>query len=353
MKYPVSIATVALACILAAIPFANVHAVYGLLPVASSSPAVFAYAHGVAQADGELFIGMADYSPNRFPANQIVIFPDPANLNIYRTVNMARPGGVETMTYDPLADKVYFELADNGRLELYSLDPRTYSVSTIISTSTIDAGRRPAIVTDGVYIYGITNTSPSVVFRVRLDDGSLAYSAGGHISNGHSASIGVYASSTELYFGGGMADTFEKVDASTLLPIQSIRIPRCSLSNDQAFLQRSPTDGYVYVGCEIRPYGYRIRTSNMNVRQIPLPGSSFGLFNFDGDIYNAGLDGTIDVLRGGSLTNRDRYVITNTAGIQNQPGQSLELNELFYASTTKSLYFTAWWGVPGLYEVKM
>jgi hypothetical protein len=328
-----------------AIPFA------GYFHVTASSSPIFAYAHGIAEADGQFFIGLSDVSGNSFPSNQILIFTHPDDLSRVIILHLPRAGGIETMTYDRIRDKVYFALSDNGGLELYSIDPHIYTVSTIISTTTIDTGRRPAIVSDGTYIYGITETDPSTVFKVRISDGALTASSRGHVSLGHSAAIAIYGSSTELYFGGSMSDRFEKVRASDLAVLSSIVVDPCLISNDMPYSNIDDQGGYVYLACEEAPYGIRVRTSDMSMDRFPLPGQSLGLFIWGSDLYNAAQDGAIDVFPGLDIKAIQRYGITNVQGSFNVLGQTVEPNELFLSGVTHNLYFTAWWGVNGLYRV--
>jgi hypothetical protein len=323
----------------------------GIAEVISSSPDVFAYAHGTIEADGRFFIGMTNKSGNRYPPNQLTVFADEAYLNRPSLLSLPDWGDIQTMVYDKHNDMVYFELSNNNALKLYSIDPHSYSISTILSTTTIDAGMKPAIATDGTYIYGITNTDPSTVFKVRISDGELTSSRIGHIPNGHSAAIGKRGDSVELYFGGGMTNGFEKVDAETLKSISSIRIDPCSMSDDTPFVDDGAYGGYVYIGCEIVPYGLRINTADMSVQRFSLPGASLGLFSFGRDIYNAAQDGYIDVFPGGDLGNLNRYRVVSEKSPIDTKGQDLEVNELLYSPVTRHMYFTAWYGVPGLYEV--
>ncbi len=168
----------------------------GTARIVARSPKVFAYPHGTAMADGKMFIGMANKAGNPFPTNEIVIF-DEADISNPTLVRVPAPGDIETMAYDPVNDKIYFPLSGNGSLVIYSLDPHTYDLSLIISTKSLDIGAKPAIVTDGAYIYGITNTNPSSVFKIAVDGTSgLLVNSIGHVPNGHSATIGVFASST-------------------------------------------------------------------------------------------------------------------------------------------------------------
>jgi hypothetical protein len=317
--------------------------------VASSSP-VFAYAHGTVIADGHLFVGMANRAGNLFSSRRLVVFPDPNDLNHYNLLTMPEAGEIDTMVYDQPNDVIYFALSGNGHMALYRLDPHSFGLSVVMSTSTVDLGRKPAIVTDGEYIYGITETDPSVVFKVRITDGTLTTSSG-HIKNGHSAAIGIFGSTTELYFGGGMADGFEKVDAQSLRSLGTLNFSPCLISDDMPLVPAGQSYGYVFIGCESIPAGYRVRTDDLSVMQFPLPGQSLGMFSFNSRLYNAAQDGHLDVFGSDSLASLTRYFVNSDIPTESTSGQSLQLNELFYATTTDSVYFTAWWGVPGVYQL--
>lgn len=322
----------------------------GTATVTNASPAAFAYAHGTVQAGDRFIIGTADRAGNAFASNKVFVFANPRFINQAATVLLPHRGDIETMTYDQAANKVYFLLTDAGNFELYSLDVSTLYLYEVASSTTLDPGQKPAIVTDGTYVYGITNTSPSSVFKVKISDGTITVNSKGHISGGHSAAIGIYPNKTELYFGGGMSDQLEKDDAATLEPENQIDLSSCSLTDDMPFQKIDDQSGYVYVGCEIEPYGYRVRTSDLSADRFLLPGSSFGLFVFGDDLYNAAQDGNIDVFPHQNLGILERFHIASSSLIDNH-NQEVEPNELFWSNGTERLYFTAWWGIPGLFAI--
>ena len=323
----------------------------GTARVTSQSPAVFAYAHGTAAADGKIFIGMANAAGNRYAGSELVIFGDDGDISRPAFVTVPLPGEVDTMAYDRLHDKIYFELSNAPGLALFSLDPHTYAVSTLAASSTIDAGRRPAIVTDGTYVYGITNTDPSLVFRAKIDGGDLTVSRTGHIANGHSAAIGIFASSTELYFGGDMSNGFEKDDAGTLAAVATTTISPCGMSDDMPYVPAGARAGYVYTGCESVPYGIRVRTDDLSYERFQLPGASLGMYAYGDYLYNAAQDGYIDVFPGSDLADLRRYRVTDEAAPFDAKGQDIELNEILLSPRTGKLFFTAWYGIEGLYQV--
>ena len=89
-----------------------------------------------------------------------------------RPSSLPANGSLESAVYDARNDEVYFELADNRALDIYAIDPHSYAVSTVIATTSVDSGPKPAIVTDGTYVYGITNTDP--VDRLQGQDHATA-----------------------------------------------------------------------------------------------------------------------------------------------------------------------------------
>ena len=323
----------------------------GKLEVSASSAPIFSYAHAVVEADGRFFIGMADYANNTFSPNEIVIMSDPSDLSKYSLVSLPKKGEIDTIVYDENNDKVYLELSGNGSLDLYAIDPHTYRVTTIISTTTIDAGRRPAIVTDGSYIYGITETNPSTVFKVGIKDGSLVTSSVGHVAFGHSAAITVNGSSTEIYFGGGRSNGFEKMRASDLVVLGKVDVSPCFISDDMPLRDIGGSDSYVYLGCELSPYGKAVRTSDMSVKSFPLPGYSYGLFIHGDKLWNVAEDAAIDVFSGFDLSAGKRLAIMEEGERMKLSGQNIAVNELLFSTTTDSLYFTGWWDLRGLFKV--
>jgi len=322
----------------------------GAATVTNASPSVFAYAHGTVQAGEKFIVGTANRVGNPYASNTVLMFTDPRFIDRYVTILLPHNGDVETMAYDQAANKAYFLLTGGHAFELFRFDISTLYLYEVASSTTLDPGQKPAIVTDGVYVYGITNTSPATVFKVKIADGTIATDSKGHISQGHSAAIGVYPGRTELYFGGGMSDWFEKVDAATLSSLAKINLSPCAETDDLPYEKLDDQSGYVYVGCEIQPYGYRIQTSDMKTDRFLLPGSSLGLFIFGGDLYNGAQDGTIDVFPNRNLGLLQRFHIASSSLIDNHH-QDIEPNELFYSASTGHLYFTAWWGIPGLFAV--
>ncbi len=322
----------------------------GFATVVAESQKTFAYVHGTAVVDGMLFIGMADIAGNSFSSNILTIL-DSANITKQATVIFSKKGDIQTMVYDSLNDKIYFLLSSNSSLSLFALDPHTNNVSTIISTTSIDVGRKPAIVTDGVYVYGITNTDPSKVFSVEIKTGKLNVSSIGHVANGHSAAIGTFGSTTELYFGGGMNNVFEKVDAVTLNSMGTVRIAPCDMTDDMPFQKVNENFGYVYIGCEVVPYGVRVKTSDLSYERFSLPGASLGMFIFGHDLYNAGRDGTINVFPRSDLVDLQIYTVNDGFAPLYSKGMGLEVNEILYSPERNKLFITGWWGVRGLFEV--
>jgi hypothetical protein len=323
----------------------------GTANVIFRSPKVFAYAHGTVQADGRIFIGMAHAGTNPFATNQVVMFGDQdiAHAN-FSTLPFT--GDIETMVYDDKNDRIYFLLSGGaGGLHLYGLNPHTYDISTLASSTLVDVGRRPAIVTDGKYVYGITDTNPSAVFKVGVNGGELIVDQNGHIPRGHSAAIGIYATSTELYFGGGMSNGFEKTDAATLQAVAATKIEPCAMSDDVAFVKTSDTSGQLFLGCEVVPYGVKVDTADLSFERFSLPGAARGVFSYGSDLYNASQDGYIDVFPNGNLKDLRRYKVRDDFAPLETNGQDLQPNEIFYSPITNKLYLTAWLGVKGLYQV--
>ncbi|MDE2040784.1 MAG: hypothetical protein KGI59_00125 [Patescibacteria group bacterium] len=316
---------------------------YGLAPVVASSSAVFNYAHGTLVADERLFIGSED---SQTADGHLAVFYDPAHLGAYSLISVPRRGSIETMAYDDTRRTVDFLISESHGLHIYSIDPYTLIERSIASTSAIDAGDKPAIVTDGAYVYGITNTTPAEVFKVSLRDGRLSYNANGHIPHGHSAALMTEGSSTFLYFGSNTSDVIEKVDAATLSVSAAVDLGTCHPSDDMPAF-----GGYVYVGCEGAPYGFRINGVDMSVTRFTLPGDSLGLFVYGSDLYNCGMDGYLDVFPGMNLGSLRRYKVTGIRESSTTSALPPELNEILYEPVSHKLFLTIWWGVPGLYEV--
>jgi hypothetical protein len=89
----------------------------------------------------------------------------------------------------------------------------------------------------------------------------------------------------------------------------------------------------------------------MSFERFSLPGASLGLFVYGADLYNAAEDGTIDVFPGQDLRDLRRYQLLDNAALLDIKNQTPELNEILYSPEADKLYFTAWWGVRGLYQV--
>ncbi len=322
----------------------------GVARVSAQSAKIFAYAHGTAVAKGKIFIGMADVAGNTFDSNQLIVFDNAADISRNSLVHLPLEGDLQDLIYDDVNDRIYLLLSSSSALNIFSLNPYNKALSVIISTTSVNVGRKPAMVTDGAYIYGITNTEPSTVFKVKIADGELMTSSLGHISKGHSAALGRFGSTTELYFGGGMSDEFEKVDALTLSSLGKVKVNPCSMTDDMPFMKQSSSYGYVYIGCEMVPYGLRVRTDNLSFERFSLLGSSLGFFVFNSDLYNAARDGFLDIFPKADIRKMERYWVVNDIEPFETKGQSLELNEILSVPDTKELFFTAWYGIRGLYK---
>jgi len=331
--------------------------------ITDESEEVFAYAHGTVVAHNRIYIGMAARRGNLFATNQLIVFYDPNDLKQYRIFSIPRSGDIESMVYDEKNDKIYFTLSNNGSLEIYRMDPNSFRISTVISTTSVDIGLKPAITTDGQYIYGISYKDPSTVFKVGVNGGPLETSLIGHIPMGHSAAIGVYGSTTEIYFGGGEGNGFEKVRASDLASLGSLMIPGCSITDDMPYEKIDDVSGYVYLGCERQPFGMRVKTDDFSMTRFVLSGKSFGMFIYGDDLYNAAQDGNIDVFNNMNISDLKRYNV----------GKDIQLNELFVVESelphststalvietqnltqpSKNVLFTGWWGVKGLFKTEI
>ena len=121
------------------------------LSIIQSSPEIFEYAHGTVMADGKIFIGMAARSGNTMSTNQLFVFTNLNNLKQFLIFSIPRTGDIESMVYDEKNDCIYFTLSNNGSLSIYRINPKTFFISTVISTTSVDIGLKPAITTDGKY----------------------------------------------------------------------------------------------------------------------------------------------------------------------------------------------------------
>jgi hypothetical protein len=188
--------------------------------ISDQSPEIFAYAHGTAMARGKIFIGMADRNTGILDNFSVVSLPKEQDAG---SAEKKKQADIESMVYDERNDKIYFIFSDYSSFSLYSLDPSTYELALIMATTSLSVGDKPAITTDGEYIYGITYTEPATVFKVGISGEPFLENSVGHISDGHSAAVGSNGPRTELYFGGGQDDGFEKVNAADLAFITWVR----------------------------------------------------------------------------------------------------------------------------------
>jgi hypothetical protein len=149
-----------------------------------------------------------------------------------------------------------------------------------------------------------------------------------------------------------MNNEFEKTDPVTLNAISSIKIEPCGMSDDMAFAKVATSSGYVYIGCEGINYGIRVKTDDLSFERFALPGASFGMFIFGNDLYNAAQDDNIDIFPGKDLNILRRYRILDGSDLfADDRGQVAALNEILFSPKSDKLYFTAWWGMKGLFEV--
>lgn len=315
-------------------PEVNLNYTYPSIIVNTESNIALNLAHGTCQYNDKFYLGTREN-----PAN-LYCFNNPTDLTDNQSVVTTGRNQLESMVYDSINNKIYATSNNaDGNLCLLSIDPANISDWSIVYNSgVLDGGASPAIVTDGIYVYGVTNTNPGKIFKIRISDWTLVNSVvvTGYYSF-HAAKLQTYSNRTEIYATTAELDSSEAHFIKILaedLSFEIITLANCKTATDDfVFIKENDFGGKCYICFEstlnITVINTELMTYDTYTHKL---GYSFGVFSDGINLYNLISDsgsGKIIKYINFNLINP----IVNVVDIQ--------LSELFISSTGK-LFGTKW-----------
>lgn len=303
--------------------------VFKTTEVQNSGTSVFTRAHGNVQIGDKFYIG------TRTAPAKVVVFNNPANLSDYDSVTVTGITSFESMTYDSLHHRIY-AIANTGvapqNLRIYSINPdNIHDYIQVVNDASLEGSGAPAIVTDGTYLYGGTNTEDATIFKYRIADWSLvATKIWPGASRVHGASLHIYHDRTEIYLStvDGFS-TIAKINGTDLSYQEYAVGAGAAFTDDIAFRYLDESGGILYAVSEVSNKLYALDTRTMTMTSTTAP-AGYGVFIFNNTLYTLGINGYIS-----TFTDFD----FDSLKVFGFPGESP--NEFFLSSQGRT-FFTHW-----------
>jgi hypothetical protein len=225
---------------------------------------------------------------------------------------------VESMAYDSINSRLYATRYNSSQLEILSIDPSTMTIyGSAHVYSGVPPGESPSIVTDGTYIYGVTYTDPTMIFKIRLSDWVLVTTniwtsrERGHATKINTRTGQMFATtipvspSTNPYFAKiSLTDlTYSEVSIGTYV----------KKATDDFAMVDTGGEIYCFIGGEYAVANYggvRVKVSDLSLYGYPMK-TTYALDSFGDNIYSSAIDGTIQGFKRGYPNNIWTY---NTNG---------------------------------------
>lgn len=273
----------------------------------SCSPTgIFQYAHSSVVVDGVMFLG-----ERRNADPYIIRFPNPNDLSTYQRIQVTGvgtvTGGLESVVYSSITDKIYFGSANstNGNLVLVEIDPSDETLSYTKHEISTDASYF-GMATDGNYIYGGTN---NYFFKIQISDWSLTQeSFGFDFALSHSAQVN--SSRGQFYVTGqGSVNKLAIVDMNDLssYTIVDVGLYATVLTDDMAYYDTG-SSCKVYIGGESSG-AVSVDITNGNALSSITINPSYGLFISGTTIYSASMNGAIQKFNVSNPSNITTYTL--------------------------------------------
>lgn len=278
--------------------------------IADSSSAGFQMAHSLITDGTYIYVGERISNTTPTEIARIIKY----NASTLAEVDAYEVGAnkdVESMVYDATNNRIYAsQIYDNGVSRVASIMRINPSNMTLIDTTVYNSlisSASFAIVTDGVYIYGVTHTSSSQFFKIRLSDMELVASTTWGRIRGHAAKLDsdngvMYV--TNVSYGETDPIYFAKVNLSDLSYTEVNIEPYVRKATDDFAMIDTGSEVYCYVGSEYvystpgsGNYGYggvQIKASDLSLTGISLK-STYALEAIDDYVYSITSDGNIQV----------------------------------------------------------
>lgn len=276
--------------------------------IADSSSAGFQMAHSLITDGTYIYVGerISNTTPTEIAR---IIKYNASTLAEVGSYSVGANRDVESMVYNSGNNTIYTsQIYDNGVSRVVSIMRINPSNMTLIDTTVYNSlisGEPFAIVTDGVYIYGVTHHSTSQFFKIRLSDMELvATNSWGRI-RGHAVKLDIingvmYVS--HIAYGATDNMFFAKVNLSDLSYTEVEISDYVRKATDDFAMVKSGGETYCYVGSEYvyssggnAGYGgVQIRTSDMSLTGIRLK-TTYALGESGNIVYSTTIDGNVEV----------------------------------------------------------
>ncbi len=243
---------------------------------------------------------------------------NPNDLSVQVTTAFGTETNAAEITF-ATTTKLLYAIMGNG--SIYTVNPDSVAVSKVITNAWTD--NLHSITNDGSYLYAISFTSPTVVYKYDISTYSLvASSTLTGLATGHNIKF----DGTNLYATGSTTGAWvAKINPSTLAFTSASMF--CSTATDDMAL----LGDYLYIGCEDQLYFEKITKSTLAHNEYYVNDYSYGMY-FDGKyLYNMGRQ------------NKEIYRIDPTTMIVDTitlPITTTQPNEL--VSDGQRLFFTTW-----------
>ena len=278
--------------------------------IADSSSAGFQMAHSLITDGTYIYVGerISNTTPTEIAR---IIKYNASTLAEVGSYSVGANRDVESMVYNSGNNTIYTsQIYDNGVSRVVSIMRINPSNMTLIDTTVYNSlisGESFAIVTDGVYIYGVTHTSSSQFFKIRLSDMELVASTTWGRIRGHAAKLDsdngvMYV--TNISYGETDPIYFAKVNLSDLSYTEVEISDYVRKATDDFATIDTGSEVYCYIGSEYvystpgsGNYGYggvQIKASDLSLTGISLK-STYALGAIDDYVYSTTLDGNIQV----------------------------------------------------------
>ncbi len=278
--------------------------------IADSSSAGFQMAHSLITDGTYIYVGERISNTTPMEIARIIKY-NASTLAEVGSYSVGANRDVESMVYNSGNNTIYAsQVYDTGVSRVVSIMRINPSNMTLIDTTVYNSlisGVSFAIVADGAYIYGVTHTSSSQFFKIRLSDMKLVASTTWGRIRGHAAKLDPYNGVmyvTNVSYDETEPIYFAKVNLSDLSYTEVEISDYVRKATDDFAMIDTGSEVYCYIGSEYvystpgsGNYGYggvQVKASDLSLTGISLK-STYALGAIDDYVYSTTLDGNIQV----------------------------------------------------------
>jgi hypothetical protein len=187
-----------------------------------------------------------------------------------------------------------------GTHKLISFNPNNLvNQSVLLSSNSL--GIQSSICTDGTYLYVVSETSPSSLFKINLSGSIISQSTWTGVNSGHNCFMD--SNNPTFFYVSSATGYVAKVSSSNLQYTQSFF--GGVFTDDAAIL-----NGYLYLGRENVRNIVVINTSSFSSSTVPAD-TSYGIFTDGINLYNTSNSGSVVYYPNANLTTPYRYYFPN------------------------------------------